>query len=81
MEHTNIPVQLPLPDSRTRCLAHGRAPKDWCERRYECAAHETIKHDSAGSKLVAYRKCETDSYVGFVPMGGFAVSDSADESH
>lgn len=81
MEHTNIPVQLPLPDSMTRCLAHGRAPKDWCERRHECAAHETIKHDIGGEQPVVYRKCQTDSYVGFVPMGGFAVSDSADESH
>lgn len=81
MEYTNTPVALPLPDGMTRCLAHGDSPHDWCERRGECAAHETIKHDGAGSQLVVYRKCQTDSYVGFVPMGGFSDPGGAVESH
>ena len=81
MEYTNTPVALPLPDGMTRCLAHGASPKDWCERRLECAAPETIKHDIGGEQPVVYRKCQTDSYVGFVPLGGFMGLGELSEGH
>lgn len=71
MEFTGQPVTLPLQYEINRCLAHGDRPGEWCERRYQCAAHETIKHDGGIRVPTAYRKCMTDAYAAYLPMVGF----------
>lgn len=77
MDYSNNPVTLPLPASINRCLAHQEKPGEWCPRRYECAAHETIKHDRGIKAPAAYQKCRSDNWVGFIPLAGFADGDAA----
>lgn len=69
-----IPIALPLNRSVNRCLAYGHAAGEQCERRDDCATHQTIKHDVVPVPAV-YRKCSTDLMVGFVPMAGFPDRD------
>lgn len=69
------PTQLPLESSINRCLAHGDKVGDWCEKRYECACHETIKHDAGIHAPAAYRKCFTPAFAAFIPMDGFEIED------
>lgn len=71
------PVALPLSRDINRCLAHGNRPGEWCERRYQCACHETIKHDAGINAPAAYRKCASDLYAAFIPLEGFEKEDEA----
>ena len=71
------PVALPLSRDINRCLAHGRIVGEWCERRYQCACHETIKHDLGINAPAAYRKCTSDLYAAFIPLEGFEKEDEA----
>lgn len=72
METNTKPIAMPLDESIHRCLAHGDIAGDWCDRRYQCAAHETIKHDDYRMLTqTAYRKCNTDAWVGYLPIAGF----------
>ncbi len=71
METIAKPIQMPLEASINRCLGHGHQVGEWCEKRYQCACHETIKHDLGINPPVAYRKCWTESWAGFIPMDGF----------
>jgi len=72
------PITLPLEASIVRCLAHGEWPGQWCERRADCAAHETIAHDPANLVTrVAYRKCSTDLFAAFLPLAGFPDDEDA----
>lgn len=77
MNLTKTTPALPLDAGVNRCLAHGNRPGEWCERRYQCAAHETIKHDAGISAPAAYRKCTSDLYAAFLPIEGFEVEDEA----
>ena len=70
MDLQTTPITLPLDASINRCLAHGDKHGEWCERRYACACHETIKHDLVPVPT-AYRKCATDLYAAFLPLSGF----------
>lgn len=74
-----IPVHLPLDVAINRCLAHGHFVGDWCAKRYECACHETIKHDIGLSVPAAYRKCNSDRFISFIPLTGFPSRDEADD--
>lgn len=76
MEFTNTPPSLPLDKSINRCLAHGDKVGEWCERRYQCACHETIKHDMGINAPAAYRKCSNDTYASYIPMVGFSEVES-----
>lgn len=69
------PIPLPLDPSINRCLAHGDKPGDWCERRYQCACHETIKHDFGINAPAAYRKCSSDHFAAYLPLEGFPDKD------
>ena len=74
------PITLPLNPEINRCNAHGSRPHEWCDRRHNCAAHQTIIHDlplwQAGHTLpVANRKCWTEHWVGYLPLEGFEVED------
>lgn len=71
MDFSTTPPTLPLDPQINRCLAHGDKVGDWCERRYQCACHETIKHDRGIKAPAAYRKCSSDLYVAFIPLVGF----------
>lgn len=75
MDLQTTPITLPLDRDINRCLAHGDNPTDWCERRFQCACHETIKHDRVPVPT-AYRKCRTDTYAAFLPLAGYAETDS-----
>ena len=68
-------IKLPIQSEIVRCLAHGHKQGDWCERRYQCACHETIKHDRGIKAPAAYRKCTSDLYVAFIPLAGFAEEE------
>lgn len=61
-------IALPLDASINRCLAHGHKEGEWCEQRYQCAAHETIKHDRGINAPAAYRKCTSDLMAAFLPI-------------
>lgn len=71
------PIKLPLPPDFSRCLAHDDKVGEWCERRYLCARHETIKYDQpsieANTKM---RACTSELMAGFLPIEGFP--DEAD---
>lgn len=94
------PIALPLEKEITRCLGHGKhavdrdgnvirndAGKvviDWCERIYDCGAHQTIQHDlplwKAGHNIaIAKRKCWTENWVGYLPLDGFDFADEVAE--
>lgn len=75
MNLTKTPPTLPLDAGVNRCLAHGNRPCEWCERRYQCAAHETIKHDAGINAPAQYRKCWTETWQGFIPLDGFSDED------
>ena len=71
------PITLPLPMDVARCLAHGDRAHEWCDQRYQCARHETIKHDKQHDPdRVYYRVCQTDLMAGYLPLDGF--DDDAD---
>lgn len=70
------PITLPLSPDVKRCLAHGYKEGEWCERRYQCAAHETIKHDAGIHAPAAFRKCNSDLYAAYLPLAGFHDEDS-----
>jgi hypothetical protein len=74
------PIILPLPPDVARCLAHGDKVGDWCDLRYRCARHETIKYDAprihaADTKM---RACTSETMAGFLPIEGFP--DAEEES-
>lgn len=75
MDIITTPTQLPLDPQINRCLAHGHKVGEWCERRYTCACHETIKHDAGISAPAAYRKCTSDLYAAYLPIDGFHDQD------
>ncbi|WP_150428840.1 hypothetical protein [Dechloromonas sp. CZR5] len=68
-------MPLPLDSTINRCLAHGDKEGEWCERRYQCACHETIKHDHGNEAPAAYRKCSSSLFVAFLPIEGFPIED------
>lgn len=70
------PITLPLSPDVNRCLAHGHKQGEWCERRYQCAAHETIKQDAGIHAPAAFRKCTSDLYAAYLPLDGFHDEDS-----
>ncbi len=74
-----IHINLPLDPTINRCLAHGHLVNNWCEKRYECACHETIKHDAGLNVPAAYRKCNSDLYVAFIPLAGIPTRDEVAE--
>lgn len=71
------PISLPLAADLRRCLAHGNQPGEWCERRSDCARHETIRHDGPESTgiPVVYRMCETELFAAHLPLQGFPDRD------
>ena len=72
MDPQTTPLTLPIDADICRCLAHGEKVGDWCARRYQCARHETIKHDGpAVSAPTHYRVCSSDLMAGFLPLAGF----------
>jgi len=73
------PIALPLSRDINRCLAHGHQAGEWCERRYQCACHETIKHDAGINAPAQYRKCWTENWVGYLPLDGFKDDDEVQE--
>ena len=73
MNFTGKPIPLPLDPTINRCLAHGHLEGEWCEKRYQCACHETIKHDHGVKAPAAYRKCNSDLYAAFLPVDGFPL--------
>ena len=79
MNYTGKPIPLPLDQSINRCLAHGEKVGDWCERRDNCACHETIKHDRGIHAPAAFRKCRTDLYSAHLPLEGFPIEDCEEE--
>lgn len=79
MNLTGTPPILPLPESVNRCLAHGEMKNEWCERRYQCACHETIKYDRGLKTATAYRKCTTDLYAAYIPLEGFQPCEEEEE--
>lgn len=73
------PITLPLQPDVARCLAHGDKVGDWCNLRYRCARHETIKHDPASIDAdTKMRACTSETMAGFLPIEGFP--DAEDES-
>lgn len=81
MNFTGRPVALPLDPQINRCLAHGDKVGEWCDRREQCACHETIKHDRGINVPAAYRKCMTDNFASFIPLEGFTDWDADDEGY
>lgn len=66
------PITLPLPPDVARCLAHGDTVGDWCNLRYRCARHETIKYDPASiDATTKMRACTSEMMAGFLPTEGF----------
>lgn len=70
------PITLPIDSEIVRCLAHTNEPRVWCDRRANCAAHETIRFDTQDCQVVE-RKCSSDFYVGYLPLDGFPDNDEA----
>lgn len=78
------PIALPLNPEITRCNAHSSMAREWCDRRHDCAAHQTIQHDmqlwKAGNNIAtANRKCWTENWVGYLPLDGFDFADEVAE--
>ena len=73
------PITLPIEANITRCLGHGDKPREWCKYHANCAAHETIKHDSGITPPVVNRKCQTELFAAYLPLEGLPVHDSDSE--
>jgi len=80
MNFTGKPFPLPLDVGINRCLAHGHQAGEWCDRRETCAAHQTIKYDAGLNVPAAYRKCLTDSFVGYLPINGFPIEADREDA-
>jgi len=72
---------LPLEAGINRCLAHGHLQGEWCDRRYQCACHETIKHDHGINAPAAYRKCTSDLMAAFIPLVLDEEEEAVDAGH
>lgn len=84
MNLTKTPPTLPINPEITRCNAHGSMEREWCVRRHNCAAYQTIVHDlplwKAGHNIAtANRKCWTENWVGYLPLDGFKDDDEVQE--
>jgi hypothetical protein len=79
MNFTGKPIPMPLDAGINRCLAHGHQAGEWCERREQCAAHLTIRHDAKINAPAAFRKCMTDNMAGYLPINGFPIEDCEEE--
>jgi len=68
---------IALPNDVSRCLAHGNKVGEWCEKRHQCARHESIKTDRTAVPTI-YRACDfTGNFLLHIPLEGFSKTEEA----